>query len=242
MISVLCPSRGRPALALRMFETLKANSSNMKQIDLTFYLNDDDPVLDMYKQVIPKEYLQVGPAQSTAYSWNMLAERAKHNILFLAGDDCRFNTKDWDINFVECFDQHSDKIMMAVPYDGKPKDWYKKMRKDEGKWTKVPHDYKISSPHFAVHKNWMKKLGYFVPPWFWHFYVDTYTQKVADKLGRLYLLHNTEVHASKVVDDTANRVRKVNNIHKREDYVWTKVRDRHLQADVDLLKKFINGS
>ena len=49
--------------------------------------------------------------------------------------------------------------------------------------------------------------------------------------------------AKKLFDDTANRVRSNMNIIKRDDAVWTKVRNRHLKADINELEKVIkNGS
>ncbi len=100
---------------------------------------------------------------------------------------------------------------------------------------------RVGSPHFAVHRNWMKALGYFVPPFFWHWYVDTYNQTVAKKLGRCFYLTKTLIQAKKVFDDTAILVRKNLNINVRDDYVWNKIKDRHLDADVKKLKEFIDN-
>ena len=40
-------------------------------------------------------------------------------------------------------------------------------------------------------------------------------------------------------DDTGKQVRTNFNINNRDNFVWSKVRERHLQADVDALKDFI---
>lgn len=240
MISILCPSRGRPELAQRMIKTINETASNHKKIEIKLYLNDDDPRLEKYKELLEEKYYTVGPNQSPAYSWNLLADEASHDILFLAGDDIMFKTTNWDLKFKECFDRYEDKICMVVPWDGKTRDWQKELPTDQN-IVNVPRGVSIGSPHFAVHRNWMKTLGYFVPPFFWHFYVDTYTQKVANELERLIFLPKVEVKAKKIFDETANNVRKFLNIHNREDYVWNRVRDRHLQTDVDELKKIIDS-
>lgn len=239
MISILCPSRGRPELAQRMIKTINETVSDQKNIEIKLYLNDDDPTLEKYKKLIDKRYYKIGPNQSPAYSWNLLADEAKHDILFLAGDDITFKTQKWDLKIKECFDRYDDKICMVVPWDGKTEDWRKDL--PDQPIIKVPVGIKIGSPHFAVHRNWMKTLGYFVPPFFWHFYVDTYTQKVANKLDRLIFLPSVQVKAKKIFDDTANNVRKFLNINKREDYVWEKVNIRHIEVDVEALQKFINS-
>jgi hypothetical protein len=44
-----------------------------------------------------------------------------------------------------------------------------------------------------------------------------------------------------VFDETAELIRKKDNISKRDDWVWTKVRDRHLDADVEALRSFIES-
>lgn len=238
MISILCPSRGRPELAQRMIKTINDTASDVKNIEIKLYLNDDDTRLERYKELIKEKYYTIGPNQSPAYSWNLLAEQAKHDILFLAGDDIMFKTPNWDVKIKECFDVYEDRICMVVPWDGKTKDWQKELPNQPR--VHVPQGIRIGSPHFAVHRNWQKALGYFVPPFFWHFYVDTYTQKVANHLDRLIFLPEVQVKAKKIFDDTANNVRKFLNIHNREDYVWSKVRDRHVKLDVEELKKFID--
>ena len=71
MISILCPSRGRPELTKRMVDSALAMAS--QPIEIILYLNDDDPTLDEYKRLIDSKYYQIGPDQSPAYSWNKLA-------------------------------------------------------------------------------------------------------------------------------------------------------------------------
>ena len=40
-------------------------------------------------------------------------------------------------------------------------------------------------------------------------------------------------------DDTGKQVRSNLNINNRDNFVWSKVRDRHLQTDVRALEDFI---
>ena len=77
MISFSCPSRGRPELAKRLVET--AESTAKHDVEILFYLNDDDPKLAQYKDLLDKKYYTVGPNQSTCYSWNILANKSKIN-------------------------------------------------------------------------------------------------------------------------------------------------------------------
>ena len=47
--------------------------------------------------------------------------------------------------------------------------------------------------------------------------------------------------AKKIINDNAGKqIRDNLNINYRDNFVWEKVRDRHLQADVQALKEKIN--
>ena len=69
--------------------------------------------------------------------------------------------------------------------------------------------------------------------------MDTYTQKLSRKVNRCVLLPHVEVKAKKLFDKTAEQVRGNLRIVERDEWIWTQVRDRHLQADVDQLKSVI---
>jgi hypothetical protein len=233
MISFCIPSRGRPEFAKRLIQSSQQTAKH--DVEFLFYLNEDDPTLEEYKDIIEEKYYTIGPNQSTCFSWNQLAQRASHDIVMLMGDDVHVKTQDWDIKIKEQFDKFDDKILMVVPSDGRIKGSGKYNESKLGLWP----DKSLPAAHFAVHKNWINTLGYLAPPFFWHFYVDTYTQKLARKINRCLFLPTVVFKAKKLFDDTANRVRSNLNISKRDDFVWTKVRDRHLKADVEQLKKFI---
>ena len=49
-----------------------------------------------------------------------------------------------------------------------------------------------------------------------------------------------EFKAKKILNDNAGKQIRANfNIANRDKFVWTKVRDRHVTADVDALRSFI---
>ena len=236
MISILCPSRGRPIFAKRMVGSIKSSMSGTIPIEYKFYLNEDEPELENYKKNLDNEHCEIGPNRSTGYGWNNLAEQCNGDIMMLAGDDVMFNTKDWDLEIMKIFDMYDDKIVMVIPNDGRGlkknhADKYKDMT--EPVW--IP-DEPCPAPHFFVHRKWMETLGYFAPPFFWHFYVDTYTQKLARKINRCVLLPHVEIKAKKLFDKTAENVRDHLKIAERDSWIWTKVRDRHIAADVSVLR------
>ena len=216
MISVLCPSRGRPYLAKKMLTSALATAG--KEIEILFYLNDDDPELDKYKDLIPSHHYQIGPDRSPAYSWNKLSEQCRGDILFLMGDDATFETPNWVEKVERAFDQFPDKIACVYPY--------------------VPGIKKINNPHFCVHRNWIKALGYFVPPHFCHWYVDTWTRTLAREIRRYVCLEDFPLPIIlNPADSTVERKDRL-SLRERDHWLW-EVTARHRDADVQALKRFI---
>jgi len=166
-----------------------------------------------------------------------MCEKASNDIVMLMGDDVQVQTQNWDQIISDQFDNFKDKILMVVPSDGRVKG-----NKDYSDKIALWPDKPLPAAHFAVHKNWTNTLGYLAPVFFWHWHVDSYTQKVARKLNRCLYLPTVEFKAKKIMNDNAARqIRSNFNIAKRDEFVWTKVRDRHLNADVDALRTFIES-
>ena len=235
MISFCCPSRGRPTLAKRLVDT--ATETQQGETEFLFYLNDDDPTLEQYKDLLDEKHYTVGPNQSTCYSWNLMAKKAKNDIVMLMGDDVQVQTQGWDSIIANEFNRYEDRILMVVPSDGRSKGTGRIDIEDPTLWPDKP----LPAAHFAVHKNWVNALGYLAPPFFWHWHVDSYTQKVARKLGRCLYLPTVVFKAKKMFDDTGKQVRTHLNINNRDNFVWDKVKQRHLNADVNALQDFIKG-
>ena len=234
MISFCCPSRGRPQLAKRLVDT--ARETQKGNTEFLFYLNDDDEKLEQYKDLLDEKHYTIGPNQSTCYSWNLMAEKANNDIVMLMGDDVQVETQGWDQLIADEFLRYEDRILMVVPSDGRPRNNADNLGSEVRLWDDSP----LPAAHFAVHKNWTNTLGYLAPPSFWHWHVDTYTQKVARKLNRCLFLPTVTFKTKKIINDNAGKqIRKNLNINARDNFVWTKVRNRHLQADVLALKEKI---
>ena len=233
MISFCCPSRGRPELAKRLIDT--ATETQKGNTEFLFYLNDDDEKLEQYKDLINEKHYTIGPNQSTCLSWNQMCEKANNEIVMLMGDDVQVITKDWDELIKNEFNRYEDKILMVVPSDGRPKN-----KKRLGQQVKLWDDSPLPAAHFAVHKNWVNTLGWLAPVSFWHWHVDSYTQKIARKLNRCLYLPTVEFKAKKILNDNAGKqIRKNLNIGFRDEYVWKKIRNRYIEADVRALENFI---
>jgi len=218
VISILTPSRSRPQLAHRMVTSaIKTAGCNL---EIMLYLNNDDPLLEEYKQLFDPSQYTIGPNQSTSYSWNLMAEKAKHDILFLVGDDCEFITPNWSFLVLDAFDQYPDKLVCVYP--------------------RAPSVSKYKSPHFCLHKNWINTLGYFLPPHFYHWYVDTWILEIAQRIERHHLIRAFELPIEVVKDKVTNDYH-TSWMKQKDDWMWSKTQ-RHRDADyaalVDAIKKF----
>jgi len=219
MISVVCPSRGRPQLAKRMIDSLLKNPGC--EVEILLYLNEDDTKLQEYKNLIDKKYYLIGPDRSPVYSWNLLAQQAKYDIIFLMGDDAYNTTDNWGEIVLKTFDLYKDKIVMVVPD-------IKRISKKE------------FCPHFLLHKNWIKTLGYFIPPHFHQHYVDSWTHDVAKSLNRYVLLKNFIVPIEMEVGDDTDKKYKKTWLIERDGWL-NGVTSRWKENDIQTLKKFIEG-
>lgn len=217
MISILTPSRSRPELAKRMY--LSAKKYAETDIQILFYLNEDDPLLQDYVSFLKESEYLVGPNQSTCYSWNIMAKQSKHDILFLVGDDAKFETKSWDKIVLDAFDLYSDKIACIYP--------------------KVPSLGRKKCPHFCLHKNWINVLGYYLPPHFYHWYVDTWIREVAQTIDRFHCLYNFEMPIETIKDNVSNAYHN-SWMRQRDDWMWD-VTARHRAADAQALSNYIHS-
>jgi len=219
VISIVCPSRGRPKLAKKMIDSFLNNPGC--EVEILLYLNEDDSKLKEYKILIDSKHYSIGPDRSPGYSWNLLAQQAKYNIIFLMGDDAYNTTDNWGEIVLKTFDLYKDKIVMVVPD-------IKRISKKE------------FCPHFLLHKNWIKTLGYFIPPHFHQHYVDSWTREVAKALNRYVLLKNFIVPIEMEVGDNTDKRYKKTWLIERDGWL-NGVTSRWKENDIQTLKKFIEG-
>jgi len=221
MISILCPSRGRPELAKKMIGSALATGGGELQIIL--YLNNDDPELARYRELIDSKFFIVGPDRSPAYSWNKLAGMARYDILCLMGDDAWFETANWVPKVMTAFNNYNDKIVFAYP--------------DMAGYQGILQEHHC--PHYFLHKNWIRVLGYFVPPQFWHWYVDTWHHDIAKLIGRRHIIKDVKIPLLiDYADTTKSREDRLSN-RERDHWLWQNTQ-RWLHADAQALLNFIN--
>lgn len=195
MISILCPTRGRPASILRLADSVADTAAGGYEIVL--YVDDDDqPTRDLLAGLpAPGSPIRpiIGPRTVLSRCWNTCAAVARGDILMHCGDDIVFRTPGWDRMVADAFEQYPDRILFAHGRDG---------LRDQALGT-----------HGFLHRRWVATVGYFVPPYFSCDYNDTWLTEVADAIGRRRYLpevYTEHLHpdAGKAEWDVTHRARK----------------------------------
>jgi hypothetical protein len=137
------------------------------------------------------------------------------------GDDAENITENWGNIVIDNFNLYNDKIIMIIP----------DICRETGKEL---------CPHFLLHKNWIKALGYFVPPHFSQWYVDTWTRDITKALGRFFILKNFQVPIKIDVGDETDKRYKRTWLIERDKWLFD-VTSRWKENDIQTLKKFIES-
>lgn len=172
-ISILLPSRGRPAEFERMYNSVMETVDDQSGVEFVLYLDHDDPKAGLYGRWPNVKHI-LGDRILLSEMWNVCYRNVENPELVMhAGDDLIFKTKGWDTIVRGAFDTSEDKILFV--------------HGDDLHW-----DTRFGT-HGILHKNWIDVVGYFVPPYFSSDFNDTWLNDVANGLGRrIYLPFVTE--------------------------------------------------
>ena len=172
-ISVLCPSRGRPEIFLRMAKSARAMGTGRHEILL--YLDRDDPVASQYTVSAPPDNLidkvLMGAPVTVGRAWNQIAKESHGDFLMMANDDLVFVTEKWDQRIGEWLEVNGpeDEIFVAHVDDG----------------ASNP-DSRCAFP--IISRRWYECLEYFTPEYFHFLYHDTWIADIGKRLKRfLYI-------------------------------------------------------
>ena len=155
MISLLCPTRGRPEQYKRMCESAKETA--IRDINIIAYVDDDDPKRDEYPQDVI-----IGPRLALAPAYQYLYEHSTAPIVMMCADDIVFRTKGWDAEVEEKAPKDG---IFVISYDdlGRP-------RKEDG--------------HPFIGRRFIEIMGYFTYPKLSHSCVDNWVVDIAKKINR----------------------------------------------------------
>jgi len=140
------------------------------RIEVYFYLDDDDALgIEGFKALESDRVKAViAPRVFLAEAWNVLCRKSTYDIVMQTGDDAVFRTQNWDEMVLAEFEKVNDKIVLVYGKDG-------------------IQNERMATLNF-LHKNWVKAVGYYMPPYFFTDYNDLWITEVARYIGRARFL------------------------------------------------------
>ena len=208
MLAILVPSRKRPEQLKRMIESVAVTTN----LPIAIYVgltseehmmdNEDNPYFKWVNEFYIKhnKRIQIGTLffpdnLPTAQKWNNLAEYAMKDpaikLFMLGADDMYFTTPLWDEALIEHYEALECKLHVYALQDS---------RDSEG------------TPHPIMTREWVESLGYFVPPIFLHWKIDSWTvenakfNEVFTHLKEFLLVHD-KCNDKGLPDETHNKIR-----------------------------------
>lgn len=198
-IAILCPTMGRPEICKTMIESIIKTAFDMNSIIIYLGITEGDETKQAYIDLV-KEYkerkLQIGlyefPDWTLPMCHNKLSEIAKDQELHYGmGDDCLFVTPGWDKALIDAYEKLDNKIHVFSLLDNRdPK----------------------GMPASIITKAYIDAMGWRLPPYFMHWYCDTWTAEIAKACNILthlkdYMLVHDKKSEQGIKDATYHRVR-----------------------------------
>lgn len=209
MIAILCPTRGRPEQAKRM----KDSVGDKAYIYFAGSLEDRQSYVDLMGNPFTSGYHYVVMPENlpTAHKWNSLAdwlvkESLTNHLFMLGADDIVFETPEWDKALIDHYNALENKIHVYALQDSRDVD---------------------GTPHVIVTRGYIEAMGYFVPPIFLHWFVDSWTVEIAKANGcfthlRDFTLRHDKPSDQGKPDETHSRIRQW-GWHERDKWVAEKM-------------------
>lgn len=217
-ISILVPSRGRPDQLDRMWSSAREHAHGT--VELVVRLDDDDPALEQYRDVLDDATLIIGPRTVLSVCWNECWENASASVFHHAGDDIVYRTPGWDRLVLDAMAAVPDRIVFVYGRDGY-------------------QDEKLGT-HGFLHQRWAEAVGYFVPPFFSSDFNDLWIFEVAGMIDRRrYLpdLFTEHMHpcAGKGEWDLTHRERLARHKKDRPEVLYRRLAEKR-HRDAKLLR------
>ena len=117
LISLLLPTRKRPALANRFFESVVKHSRFLDKIEIVLYIDEDDHGShDLWHPNIRLKKI-IGPGRTMGGYNTECLKRSIGEIIILVNDDVVIQTTGWDERIRMAHGQFSDEIYLAYSND-----------------------------------------------------------------------------------------------------------------------------
>jgi hypothetical protein len=162
-------------------DSLFAKASKPQELEVLVYLDEDDPKLGHYKEVLKSRYLEenfhgrveffVGKRIPVPKALNVLAKYSTGDTLFVYSDDTLIETQGWDDLISEEFSK-SDDFLVVYPNAGRSRE---------------------KLEYWFCKRKLVKTLGFMAPEHFEHFCADEWIEKVARANDRLVFARHVVV-------------------------------------------------
>ena len=117
-ISLLFPTRGRPYLLRRLFDSLAVTCTDrLDDLEVILYLDDDDKTAQEISDDRFSLIKIIGPRLSMGAYNTICLGRASGDFIMLMNDDVIVRTFAWDRKVAELGRRNSDGIFLAYPND-----------------------------------------------------------------------------------------------------------------------------
>lgn len=224
MIALLCPTRARPEKCKRMIESVRATTTTPIVIYLAISAQDKPDYAVMPNDPRVSVVQLTMPDYPTCHKWNKLASIAMTqtdaSLFMLAADDMIFTTPCWD-------------EALLKEYNKTPHVYHLRDSRDEN-----------GTPHPIVTREYIDAMGYFLPPIFLHWFVDSWTVAIAkanDCFTHLkdYMLVHDKPSDRGQGDETHTRIR-IMGWNERDTWVsvncqhFLELEKRRLEANIKL--------
>jgi glycosyltransferase involved in cell wall biosynthesis len=117
VISLLLPTRGRPALVQRLFDSIATSTANLDNIEVILYVDDDDVdshALDSDRFKVDRI---IGPPTTMGHYNSTCLARSRGEIVILANDDMVIRTPGWDERVAAVHAEYPDGVYLAYCND-----------------------------------------------------------------------------------------------------------------------------
>lgn len=210
-VLVICPSRGRPDALRDMLTSLEETKS--PGTDSLVYLNHDDPALPEYQEKtghLPCTFIY-GPRKYMIEVCNIYSlSEPRYDYYLFNNDDHYFHTVHWDAKMIKVLEERGQGWGIVGAND-----LYTE-------WANCKHPSAC-----MLSRKMIDALGYAIWPPIHHIGADTYFQKIAEGIGRLFLEpgiiieHRHWLNGKRLMDDNYKWVYG----QEEQRYGWGKIRE-----------------
>lgn len=225
-IALLTPTRDRPEQCRRMVDSAYNTSASAVRVylGLTEGIDSIDACVSSSATIA---YAMFPDGMPTVHKWNLLAQMAMKEpdvkLFMLGADDIEFMDNGWDERLIESYNNLENKIHVWALQDSRDA---------------------LGTPHPIFSREWIEAMSWMLPPYFMHFYPDTWSIEIAKANNCFTHLREFKLNHHKPSD-----IGKPDQTHSRIRQMGWDARDRYvaesckhvLELEKQRLAKVMNG-